>query len=152
MQLGSFTKSYKIQLEYFQDYLTESTQLSSPIAYSCNAAIWVRYLPVISLGSGVVPGHGTWPSTSQMHSLKQYFLGPKLAGLDACIFAWASVCNISLQSRQEQILLYLIWSIRNVHFGADCKYVIWIPCTLICSRSCTTVIFKLTKCIFCFVF
>ncbi|KAG7228109.1 hypothetical protein INR49_013392 [Caranx melampygus] len=44
-------------------------------------------------GSGVVPGHGTWPSTSQIHSLRQYFFGPKLAGLDACILARASASN-----------------------------------------------------------
>ncbi|TNN44106.1 hypothetical protein EYF80_045693 [Liparis tanakae] len=32
-----------------------------------------------------------------MHSLRQYFLGPKLAGLEACILARASACNTSLQ-------------------------------------------------------
>lgn len=36
--------------------------------------------PVISLGNGTSPGQGTCPSTSQMHSRRQYFRGPKLAG------------------------------------------------------------------------
>lgn len=107
-----------------QYYLIEYTQLSSPTAYSCDAAIWVRYLPVISLGSGVLPGHGTWPSTSQMHSLKQYFLGPKLAGLDACILAWVSVCNTFLQSRQEKILLYLICTTATFKLTKLCHYFI----------------------------
>lgn len=76
---------------------------SCSASHSCDAAIRARYLPVISLGSGVVPGHGTWPSTSQMHSLRQYFFGPKLAGLEACILASASAFNTSLKTRQRVI-------------------------------------------------
>lgn len=75
---------------------------SSSPSHSCDAAILARYLPVISLGSGVVPGHGTWPSTSQMHSLRQYFFGPKWAGFEACILAKASACNTSLWRERDE--------------------------------------------------
>lgn len=74
----------------------------SSLPQSCDAAMRVRYFPVISLGSGVVPGHGTWPSTSQMHSLRQYFFGPKLAGLDACFLASASPFNTSLKEETKR--------------------------------------------------
>ena len=74
-------------------------------AQSCAAAILMRYFPVISWGRGVVPGQGTWPSTSQMHSFRQYFLGPKLAGLDASILARASICKTSLKKRRVVVVV-----------------------------------------------
>lgn len=102
---------------------------------SCDAAMRVRYFPVISLGSGVLPGHGTWPSTSQMHSLRQYFFGPKLAGLDACFLASSSPLNTSLKTEQrgvEGVLCHLerhttwnwVISIRKMN-----------PCVCKCTKS-----------------
>ncbi|KAG9333802.1 hypothetical protein JZ751_010081 [Albula glossodonta] len=78
---------------------------SEVLKISSAAFIWARYLPVISLGRGTQPGQGTCPSTSHMHSFRQYFFGPKLAGFEATILARASACSTSLE---RQYCRYLI--------------------------------------------
>lgn len=54
-------------------------------------------LPVSSLGSGTTAGQGTWPSTSQMHSRRQYFRGPKCAGWESCSRSCRSLRRVSLR-------------------------------------------------------
>lgn len=94
---GPFSHSY---LQLNPQRRRSKSKRDAAASHSCAAAaaIRARCFPVISLGSGVAPGHGTWPSTSQMHSRRQYFRGPKLAGLEACILACASACNTSLST------------------------------------------------------
>lgn len=121
-----FTK-YAMQWSSFHIFHCSALTLQSfvplRLPQSCDAAIRVRYLPVISLGSGVVPGHGTWPSTSQMHSLRQYFFGPKLAGLEACFLASASPFNTSLKTEQRGIWRSSLplWKACDLKLGHQCN-------------------------------
>lgn len=66
-----------------RDRCSESlgTEPGAPGPQSLAAALRAAlYFPLISLGSGTRLGQGTCPSTSQMHSRRQYFRGPKWAG------------------------------------------------------------------------
>lgn len=58
-------------------------------------------LPVSSRGSGTTAGQGTWPSTSQMHSRRQYFRGPKCAGWESCSRSCCSLRRVSLRTAEQ---------------------------------------------------
>lgn len=71
------------------------------LRYQADASLFIAalYFPLISLGNGTKAGQGTWPSISQMHSRRWYFLGPKVAGCDRFFLSLSSCSSVSLEKR-----------------------------------------------------